>query len=193
MASAAASSTSALSFHPSGSAAGGDTLLLAVMLTNTHSGGVSASDSEGNAYRVVVDQTDGAGDRTLLFAAPAIRALSGADTVGLSFPTAGEYHVALDAFSGVSTIDGHSSGTGPAGSSFDSGAASLSGRGIVYGVAGVQGGDNASWTSGLNALPTLFVSEDQLATGYLVTPSSGSYRAGGNCQHQWMAGIVTLS
>jgi hypothetical protein len=160
------------------------------MLTNTHSGGVGASDSAGNSYSVVADQSDGAGDRTLILAAVGAKALGGGGSVSVTFPATQEHHVALDDFSGVTGISGHSSATAASGS-FASGAASGS-TGIAFGVAGVQGGENASWSSGFTALPTVAVSSDQLATAY-ESVGSGGVQASGFCDHQWMAAVVTLA
>ncbi|MEY9855579.1 hypothetical protein ABH935_001183 [Catenulispora sp. GAS73] len=160
------------------------------MLTNTHSGGVGASDSAGNGYSVVADQSDGAGDRTLILAAVGAKALGAGGSVTLTFPSTAEHHVAVDVFSGVTGIGGHSSASAASGP-FASGSAS--GGGIVFGVAGVQGGENATWSSGFTALPTLVVSPaDQLATAY-ESVGSGSFQASGSCDHQWMAAVATLT
>ncbi|MBS2548947.1 hypothetical protein KGQ19_18950, partial [Catenulispora sp. NL8] len=184
------SSSTSVTLQTSGSSAGGDTLVVSVMLTNTHSGGVGASDSAGNSYSVVADQSDGAGDRTLILAAVGARALGGGGSVTLTFPATSEHHVAVDDFSGVTGIGGHSSATAASGP-FASGSAS--GAGIVFGVAGVQGGENATWGSGFTALPTLVVAPaDQLATAY-ESVGSGSVQASGSCDHQWMAAVATLT
>jgi hypothetical protein len=170
----------------------GDALLLSVMLTNTHAGAVSASDSAGNTYSVIADQSDGSGDRTLILAATAAKALSPGTSVTLTFPATQERHITLDAFTGVTAIGTHSSATAASGP-FSSGSTSASATGIVFAAAGIQGGENASWSAGFSALPTLLVAPaDQLATAYeTVTP--GSYQAAGSCNHQWMAAAVTLA
>jgi hypothetical protein len=167
------------------------------MLTNTHSGGVGASDSAGNSYTVNADQSDGAGDRTLILGAVSAKALRGGGTVTLTFPGTQERHVALDRFRGVTKVVGHSSATAASGS-FGSGPAtagsgSSPGSSLVFGVAGVQGGANVAWSSGFTALPTVVVApSDQLATAYEVV-GAGSYQASGTCDHQWMAEVVTLA
>jgi hypothetical protein len=186
-------SMSADSSRPVGS---GDTLLISIMLTNTHSGAVSASDTQGNAYTVVIDQFDSATsrDRTVVLAAPRIKALTVGDRVTITFPTASEQHLAIDVFSGVTAIDRHSSNTGLSGASFNSGSPVSGSAGeIEFATAGVQGGENVAWGSGLTSLPTVFLGEDQLATAYRVITASGGYQATGNCDHEWMAGVVTLS
>ncbi|ACU69803.1 clec-122; C-type LECtin [Catenulispora acidiphila DSM 44928] len=162
------------------------------MLTNTHSGAVGASDSAGNSYSVIADQSDGAGDRTLILAAVGAKSLAAGGSVTVTFPTSSEHHAALDAFSGVSAITGHSSATAASGP-FASGAASASGGGIVFAAAGIQGGENATWSAGFTALPTLLVAPaDQLATAY-ESAGSGSAQGSGSCNHQWMAAVVTLA
>lgn len=170
----------------------GDALLLSVMLTNTHAGAVSASDSAGDTYSVIADQSDGSGDRTLILAATAAKALSSGTSVTLTFPATQEHHITLDAFTGVTAIGAHSSATAASGP-FSSGSTSASATGVVFAAAGIQGGENASWSAGFSALPTLLVAPaDQLATAYeTVTP--GSYQAAGSCNHQWMAAAVTLA
>jgi hypothetical protein len=188
----ASSRSTSVTLQTSGSSSGGDTLLVSVMLTNTGAGGVSASDSAGNSYSVVADQSDGAGDRTLILAAVGAKALGSGGSVTLKFPLTSEHHVALDDFSGVAGIGGHSSATAASGP-FASGSASGSASGIVFGVAGVQGGESAAWSSGFTALPTLVVSPaDQLATAY-ESAGSGSFQASGSCDHQWMAAVATLT
>ena len=64
---------------------------------------------------------------------------------------------------------------------------------LVFGVAGVQGGAAAAWTDGFTPLPTLFVSDDQLATGYKTVTAAGAYAAVGTCDHQWMAAVVAFA
>lgn len=195
LASSAAQTSSAATtatVQTSAASSPGDALLLSVMLTNTHAGAVSASDSAGDTYSVVADQSDGAGDRTLILAATAAKPLSPGASVTLTFPATQERHIALDAFTGVTAIGAHSSATAASGP-FSSGSTSASVAGIVFAAAGIQGGENAGWAAGFSALPTLLVAPaDQLATAYkTVTP--GSYQAAGSCDHQWMAAAVTLA
>jgi hypothetical protein len=193
LASAASKSTSSstsTTVQTSAGSSNGDTLLISVMLTNTHSGGVGATDSAGNSYTTVADQADGAGDRTLILAAVGARALNGGGSVTVTFPATLEHHVALDDFAGVTGISGHASNTAASGP-FNSGSAGGT-TGIAFGVAGVQGGENATWSGGFTALPTLFVSADQLATAYGAV-GSGAAQASGSCDHQWMAAVVTLA
>lgn len=193
LAAAAAKSTSAstsTTLRTSASSSNGDTLLVSVMLTNTHSGGVGATDSAGNSYTTVADQADGAGDRTLILAAVGAEALPSGGSITVTFPATQEHHVALDDFAGVTGISGHASSTAASGP-FASGSADGT-AGIAFGVAGVQGGENATWSGGFTALPTLAVSADQLATAYEPV-GSGAAQAAGSCDHQWMAAVVTLA
>ena len=185
------SATTTTTVQTSATSSAGDTLLLSVMLTNTHSGAVSASDTAGNTYAVIADQSDNAGDRTLILAAPAAKPLTTGASVTLSFPATQERHVALDAFSNVTAVGAHSSATATSGP-FASGPAATPGSSpaIVFAAAGIQGGENATWSAGFAKLPTLLVAPaDQLATAYeTVTP--GSYQASGSCNHAWMAAVV---
>ncbi|MER5636897.1 helix-turn-helix transcriptional regulator [Kitasatospora sp. NPDC002227] len=174
----------------------GDTLVVPVMLTNTHPGAVEVTDSRGNSYTTVADQNDGAAsDRTLVFTATVAKALSTADTIVLSYPSTNEQHVVVDELANVRAVDQHAAATGAKGTDFDSGAAPSTSTGLrlVFGVAGVQGGAAATWTDGFTPLPTLFVSDDQLATGYKTVTAAGAYAAVGTCDHQWMAAVVAFA
>ncbi|GAA1945801.1 helix-turn-helix domain-containing protein [Kitasatospora viridis] len=179
--------------HP---VAAGDTLVVPVMLTNTHDGTVSATDSRGNTYTTAADQPDGgAGDRTLILTAVAVKALTTSDTITLSYPSTGEQHVAVDELANVGAVDQHAAATGGAGTGFDSGPTppTATRSELVFAVAGVQGGAAVAWSDGFTALPTLFVSQDQLATGYETVGAPGSYAAAGTCDHQWMAAAVAFA
>ncbi|WP_330331992.1 helix-turn-helix domain-containing protein [Streptomyces sp. NBC_00536] len=176
--------------------AAGDTLVVAMMLTNTHTGTVSATDSQGNTYTPAADQADdGAGDRTLVLTAIAVKALSTSDTIALGYPSTGEQHLAVDELTNVKAVDRHAAATGAAGTDFTSGPTptTTAGSELVFGVAGVQGGAAATWASGFTALPTLSVSHDQLATGYKTVAATGAYAAAGTCDHQWMAAAVAFA
>ncbi|MER5635924.1 vanadium-dependent haloperoxidase [Kitasatospora sp. NPDC002227] len=180
---------------PVGRAVGaGDSLLVSAMLTNTHSGAVAATDSQGNAYTVVKDTPDGSSDRTLVLASVGVRPLSSTDTITLTYPTTGEHHVAVDEFTKVTAVDKVATATGAAGTPFNSGATGTTSaaKELVFGVAGVQGGKTVTWDAGFSPLPTLTVVEDQLATAYRSVSTVGSYAASGTATHQWTATAVTL-
>ncbi|AUG79418.1 hypothetical protein CFP65_4690 [Kitasatospora sp. MMS16-BH015] len=176
--------------------AAGHTLLVSTMLTNTHSGTVTATDSQGNGYALVpgFPVNDGAGDRTLVLSAVGVRPLSATDTITLHYPTTGEYQVAVDEFANVSAVDRVATATGAAGTPFNSGAtaATSTPNELVWGVGGIQGGKTAGWDAGYSALPTVTLVEDQLATAYRSVSAVGSYAASGTASHQWMAAAVTL-
>ncbi|MFE2311501.1 hypothetical protein, partial [Streptomyces sp. NPDC059411] len=176
--------------------AAGETLVVPVMLTNTHPGEVRATDSQGNTYLIAADQTDGAADdRTLILTAAVTTALSPSDTITLGYPSTGEQHVIVDELTAVSAVDQHAAATGARGTDFNSGTTPPTSVGpkLVFGVVGVQGGAPVTWTDGFTALPTLFASADQLATGYKRVTAAGSYAAVGTCDRQWMAGVITFA
>ncbi|WP_441247430.1 helix-turn-helix domain-containing protein [Kitasatospora sp. McL0602] len=175
--------------------AAGDTLVVPIMLTNTHAGTVGATDSQGNTYTTAADQSDDAGDRVLVLTATAVRALSSSDTITVGYPSTGEQHLAVDELTNVKAVDQHAAATGAAGIDFDSGPTptTTADSELIYGVAGVQGGPAATWSSRFTALPTLFVSHDQLATGYRTVSATGSYPATGTCAYQWMAAAVAFA
>ncbi|MDJ0346806.1 hypothetical protein QMK19_33205 [Streptomyces sp. H10-C2] len=175
--------------------AAGDTLVVPMMLTNTHTGTVSATDSRGNTYTTAADQTDGADDRILILTATGVKALTTSDTITVGYPSTGEQHLAVDELTNVKAVDQHAATTGVAGTNFNSGSTPTTtvNSELVFGVAGVQGGTAATWSSGFTALPTLFVSHDQLATGYQTVIAPGTYAAAGTCDHQWMAAAVAFA
>lgn len=191
---AVAATSTSLALHPAASVRPGDTLAVSVMLTNVKSGSVTVTDNRGNAYALVSDTADGAGDRTLIFVARNTAAMNAADTITLTYPSNTEHHVAVDEFSGVTAIDQKAAATGSA-STFDSGATptTTAASELVLAVAGIQGGDPTVWGSGYTALPTLLVSQDQLAIAYRIVSATGSFHATGTAQKTWMAGVVTLS
>ncbi|GIG56100.1 hypothetical protein Lfu02_04720 [Longispora fulva] len=189
-----AASVTSVALHPGSSGVKvGDTLLISAMLTNTKSGTVSATDTKGNVYSVVLIQADTGGDTTVVLSSVNVTALSSTDTVTVTFPATGEQEVAVDEFSGVTAVDQHASATGTA-TTFNSGNSptTTAATELVFGVAGVQGGANATWAGGFTALPTLFVSSDQLATAYKAVSATGAYNASGTAAKAWMAGVVTL-
>lgn len=171
----------------------GDALLVSMMLTNSATGPVTVSDSAGNTYTPVVDKPDGNKDRTLIFAALSAKAMP-TGTITVHTPATGEYHVAVDEFSGVTAVDQTAAATSTAGPPWNTGSTPTTTQAteLLFAAAGIQGGSPTVWGSGFTALPTLFVSTDQLATGYRTVTSTGSYSASGTANHQWMAGIVTL-
>lgn len=179
--------------------AAGDTVVVSAMLTNTKSntvtGNVTATDTKGDTFQIVSDVNDGAsGDRTLMLASIGGHALTTADTITLTFPSTTEHHLAIDELSGVTGIDQKASATGAAGTNFNSGttATTSSANELVFGVAGIQGGNTATWTGGFTALPTVLVSADQLATGYKQVTTTGQYAATGTASHAWMAAAATF-
>lgn len=192
--SAAATSGTSLTLPVTRTVRAGDTLLVSAMLTNTKTGTVTATDSQGNTYTSATDRTDGSGDRTLVLTSIGAKPLSTSDTITLTYPTTGEHHVSVQEFSGVTAVDKNNSATGAAGTPFNSGATTTTttANELVFGVAGVQGGENATWSPDFTAQPTLFVSEDQLATAYKIVNATGNYAATGTATHQWMSSVVTL-
>ncbi|WP_441250528.1 vanadium-dependent haloperoxidase [Kitasatospora sp. McL0602] len=194
--SAAATSGTSVTLPVTRAVRGGDTLLVSAMLTNTHSGAITATDTQGNVYSIVQpsNRTDGSSDRTLVLTSIGVKPLSTSDTITLTYPTTGEHHVSVQEFSGVTAVDQSTSATGAAGTAFNSGstATTTAANELVFGVAGVQGGENVAWGAGFTAQPTLFVSEDQLATAYQIVNSTGSYAATGTATHQWTSAVVTL-
>ena len=169
--------------------------MVALMLTNTHAGTVNATDSKGNTYATAADQDDrGAGDRTLILSATTVKALSTRHNhrqLSVHRRTAPDRRRVDERQGGRparlddrrrrhrlqlrTNADHHRHPE------------------LVFGVAGVQGGAAAAWSSGFTALPTLFVADDQLATGYETVTAIGSYAAAGTCDHQWMAAVVAFA
>ncbi|GIG63518.1 hypothetical protein Lfu02_78900 [Longispora fulva] len=177
----------------------GDALVVSLMLTNTANntvaGNVAVTDSQGDTFTVVTDTNDGsAKDRTLVLAAFGVHTLTTSDTLTVTFPSTGEHHLAVDELSGVNGVDQKSAATGAAGTNFNSGntPTTTAPNELVFAAAGIQGGSNATWGSGFIALPTVFVSSDQLATAYRTVTATGAYNASGTATKSWMASAVTF-
>ena len=169
------------------------------MVTNSNSA-VSVSDTQGNTYSEIVDQTDGsAGDETLVFVALNAKALSSTDTITVTYPTATEEHLVVDEYSGVTAVDQHASNystTNLTQFSVSTTAVTTAAKEMVIGVAGVQGGNPTAWTNPTTPLPTLYLpgasDGDQLATAYQTVTTTGTYSVSGTISKGWMAAVITL-
>lgn len=156
---------------------------------------MSATDAQGDSYRIVVDGTDGgSGDRTLVLAAFGAKALTTADHITLTWPSSAEHHAAVDAFSGVAAADPFATATGAAGTAFNSGstATTATANELVCGGVGAEGGASPVFAAGYTALPVPAVSSDRLATGYLIVNHTGMFASSGSVTGQWTSDVVTL-
>jgi len=179
-----------------GGIVGGHTVVASLLLSSTApiAGAVTVSDSAGNSYQVLRDVNDGAsGDRSLVIAAINVKAVSSTGSITFSYPSAGETHVSVDEFAGVTGLD-TSAGASATASAFSSGATPVTAQPseLLIGAVGTESGSSPTWSAGWTALPALAVSSDYLDTAYRLVNATGSYAATGTSGGQWMASIVTL-
>jgi parallel beta-helix repeat protein len=194
-ANAAATSGTTLSLPVGANVPAGDELVVSVMLSSTKTGTVSATDTQGDAYSIAVDGTDGsAGDRTLILTSSTAKALTTADHLTLTYPTSAEHHAAVDEFHGVTSVDKTAWATGAASTPFNSGGttATSTANELVFGLVGAEGGASPVFSGGYTGLPILAVSTDRLAPAYKIVTSTGSFAAAGSTTGQWMAEVATL-
>jgi fibronectin type 3 domain-containing protein len=186
--------TTTLTVGAPGVSAGHALVVNALLSSTSITGSVGVQDSAGNSYLIGRDVNDGSsGDRTVVFVATNVKALAAGTSITLSYPSAGETHLAVDEYSGVTGID-TSAGASASGTAFSSGVAppTTQATDLLVGAVGAESGTTPSWSAGWTGLPALAISSDYLGAGYRVATAVGSYAASGNVGGQWMAAIVTL-
>jgi PKD repeat protein len=187
--------TSSVTLTASRQVAGGDALLIALKLSTSLFGGISATDAAGNTYRVDIDQADGLGlGRTIVISATNVRALAAGASITVNFPMSGAYMISVDEFSGLAARDVIASASGN-GSTFSSGMTPTTSQPIelLFGAVGNESGAAAGWSAGWTGLPTLTLGGDHLGAAYRVTSSAGAYAASGSTSGTWMAGIAAYT
>ena len=175
--------------------AAGDAVVIAIKLSTSLIGGISATDAAGNSYRVEIDQGDRLSlGRTIVLSATSVRALDAGASITVSFPLSTAYMISADEFSGLAASDVVASASG-AGSSFNSSNTSTTAQPVelLFGVVGNEAGSAPGWSSGWIELPTLTLNGDNLGTAYRVTTSAGQYAASGSISGTWMAGIAAYT
>ncbi|MEV7544582.1 helix-turn-helix transcriptional regulator [Streptomyces sp. NPDC089915] len=173
----------------------GDALVVSIMLTGACPGPVEVTDTQGDEFRVVGDETDSARHRTLLLAAFGAHPLGTADSLRATYPYAAGHHVAVDEFRGVSAAVGSAQAHGEAGGpAFSTGPTrpDCAAGDLVVGAVGTNGGSAPAFTAEWTALPPLQLSSYRLTTAYRVVPAARPCAATGTATAQWAAAAVVL-
>jgi hypothetical protein len=164
----------------------GDAILVAVLLSSTSPGDVTATDSAGNVYAVLADATDGAAaDRLTLLGSLNSSALASGSTIVLSFPDTTSVIASADAFSGIHAPSGTATGGAPNSTQIAAGPLTRATPGLVVGVVAVESG-GWTWTAApWQPLPDVTASDDVLSIAYGVGESFAI--AGTSTGSAWMA------
>ncbi|MFD8142174.1 helix-turn-helix domain-containing protein [Streptomyces sp. NPDC059708] len=173
----------------------GDALVVSVMLTGACPGPVEVTDTQGDEFRVIGDETDSARHRTLLLAAFGAHPLGTADSLRATYPHAAGFHVAVDEFRGVSAAVGSAQAHGEAGGpAFGTGPArpDCAAGDLVVGAVGTNGGSAPAFSTEWTELPPLQLSSYRLTTAYRVVPAARPCAATGTTTAQWAAAAVVL-
>ncbi|MEY9847185.1 hypothetical protein ABH940_004277 [Streptacidiphilus sp. BW17] len=173
----------------------GDSLVVSIMLTATCPGRVTVTDSQGDAYNVVGDETDSSHHRTLVIAAFHVHALGTADSIHVVYPHASKYHVAVDEYRGISAATGHAQAYGESGHtafSTDSVQLDCTAGELLVGAVGANTGSEPDFTAEWHQLPELKLSSYRLSTAYRVVPAAQSCAATGTTTAQWAAVAVAF-
>lgn len=173
----------------------GDALVVTMMLTATCPGPVTVTDTRGNAFRIVADETDSRLHRTLVLAAFHVRPLTTADSIRVKYPHASKYHVAVDEFSGISRAVGYAQAHGESGqTAFSTSSTRLdcAAGDLVVGTVGSNSGTAPAFTAEWTALPVLRLSSYRLSTAYRIVPADQMCAATGTTTSQWGAAAVVF-
>jgi hypothetical protein len=188
------SSGSAMSIPVGGSGvAAGDALVIFLLINNNTSGAVSAKDSAGNTYGMVVDTVDGTeGDRFVALVTVGSHALAAGNRIDLTFPSTSNAVASIEDFAAVGAT-GPSSGAGSAScTSFSTGPVAASATEMIVGGAAVEAGA-ASWSTGWTALPPVVGKDgDTVTPAYRIGPTAANSAAATCSGNGWMGAVVSL-
>ncbi|MFE5586758.1 hypothetical protein [Kitasatospora sp. NPDC056531] len=173
----------------------GDTLVVAMMLTGTCPGPVKVTDSRGDRFQVLGDVTDSLRHRVLVLAAFGATALTTADSIRADYPRAGEYHVTVDEFRGVTTVRAVTRASGDAGGTdFTTTATAITcERGdLLVSAVGSNTGTAPEFGTGWTTLPVLQLSSYRLTTAHRIAADAEHCIAVGRTTSQWGAVLAVL-
>ncbi|KIF02616.1 hypothetical protein PL81_28940 [Streptomyces sp. RSD-27] len=173
----------------------GDALVVSIMLTSSCPGRVEVTDTQGDTFHIVADETDASRHRTLVLAAFGAHPLGTADSLRATYPHASKYHVAVDEFSGISAAVGNAQAHGQTGgTAFSTGSPRLdcAAGDLLVGAVGTNTGSAPLFTTEWTALPLLQLSSYRLATAYRVVPAAQTCAATGTTTAQWSAAAVVF-
>ncbi len=172
----------------------GDFVVLTLQLSGTSAtGAVSGTDTAGNSYAAVGDIADGSGNRLVVLAGIATKALAVNDKLLVSFPSAATYRIASDEFSGVSRPDQVVTGSGT-GTTFSAGPVqATTGHELAFAAVALSNGTaNPTWATGWTEAGTYATSARYLSKSYQVVSSAGSRTASGGASGPWLALALTF-
>lgn len=173
----------------------GDALVVSVMLTSSCPGPVAVTDTQGDTFRIVGDETDAARHRTLILAAFGAHPLGTADSLRATYPHASKYHIAVDEFRGIGAAVGYAQAHGETGgTAFSTGSTRLdcAAGDLMVGAVGTNTGSAPVFTAEWTAMPMLQLSSYRLTTAYRVVPAAQTCAATGTTTAQWAAAAVVF-
>ncbi|WP_328764669.1 MULTISPECIES: helix-turn-helix transcriptional regulator [unclassified Streptomyces] len=173
----------------------GDALVVSIMLTSSCPGPVTVTDTQGDTFRIVGDETDAARHRTLILAAFGAHPLGTADSLRATYPHASKYHIAVDEFRGIGAAVGHAQAHGETGgTAFSTGSTRLecAAGDLMVGAVGTNTGSAPVFTAEWTAMPMLHLSSYRLTTAYRVVPAAQTCAATGTTTAQWAAAAVVF-
>jgi len=156
---------------------------------------VSVADSAGNVYVIDRDVNDAsAGDRLLTISSLSAKALSGGNTIRVTFPSSAEYQISADEFAGLTALDTGAVAWATS-TTFSSGLTPTTRQAseLLFGEVGIESGSAPVWASGWTALPVLSVASDYQDVAYELVTATGQYAASGTTSGTWMAGITAYT
>ncbi|MFF2142966.1 hypothetical protein [Kitasatospora sp. NPDC058190] len=173
----------------------GDTLVVAMMLTGTCPGPVKVTDGHGDRFQVLGDVTDSLRHRVLVLAAFGATALTTADSIRADYPRAGEYHMTVDEFRGVTTVRAVTRASGDAGGTDFTTAATATTcdpGDLLVSAVGSNTGTAPEFGTGWTTLPALQLSSYRLTTAHRIAADAEHCVAAGRTTSQWGAVLAVL-
>ncbi|WP_330296095.1 helix-turn-helix domain-containing protein [Streptomyces sp. NBC_00503] len=173
----------------------GDALVVSLMLTSTCPGRVEVTDTGGDEFRIVGDETDSSRHRTMLLAAFHVRPLTTADSIHVVYPHASKYNVTVDEFRGVGGAVGRAQAHGESGrTAFSTGSSRLdcAAGDLLVGAVGTNTGTAPAFAAEWTALPESKLSSYRLTSAYRTVPAAQSCALTGTTTAQWGAVMTAL-
>ena len=155
---------------------------------------VTVTDSAGNKYSPVFNQSDGSGSKLAVLYGALTKPLPAGSTITASFGTTSAYRLVGDELTGVRAVDQKVVKTGKT-STFSSGAtkATSAANELVLGVVGLSNGAAPpTWDPGWTPLGDLSTGSSYLDRAYRTPTAKGTFTATGTASGTWTAGVVTF-
>ncbi|MET8626244.1 hypothetical protein ABZW30_21225 [Kitasatospora sp. NPDC004669] len=175
--------------------ASGDTLVVSMMLTGTCPGPVKVTDSHGDRFQLLGDVTDSLRHRVLVLAAFDASALTTADSIHADYPRAGQYHVTVDEFRGVTTVRAVTRASGDAGGTTfttTANAVTCDPGDLLVSAVGSDTGTAPEFDGGWTTPPVLRLSSYRLTTAHRIAADADHCIATGRTTSQWGVVLAVL-